>query len=151
MSDVEQITRLLHLYTHLLDRGDFDSVAKLFSQGRFATSQGDVASGYDEVRALYANVELIDGTPRTKHLVTNSVIDIALDGRTADASSYVTILQSLADGEPVRIILSGRYDDTFKRGEHGWHFVTRSVAFDLVGDTSRHLRRPFRQVRSNTG
>src|SRR3546814_4825472 len=53
-----------------------------------------------------------DGTPRTKHLVTNPIIEIDPNGRTATAKSYYTVVQTIFTLPP-QIIVMGRYDDRF--------------------------------------
>src|SRR3546814_12978400 len=51
-----------------------------------------------------------DGTPRTKHLVTNHIIEIDPNGRTATAKSYYTVVQTIFTLPP-QIIVMGRYDE----------------------------------------
>jgi hypothetical protein len=80
-----------------------------------------------------------DGTPRTKHITTNTVVEVDEEGGTAVARSYFTVLQALPD-LPLRPIASGRYEDRFERREGEWLFVERRVRTDLVGDLSHHLR-----------
>ena len=82
-----------------------------------------------------------DGTPRTKHVTTNLGIEVDEAGGTAVARSYFTALKALPD-LPLQPIVSGRYDDRFERRGGQWRFVERRVRTDLVGDLSRHLRRP---------
>jgi hypothetical protein len=81
-----------------------------------------------------------DGTPRTKHLVTNIIVEVDEEAGTAAARSYVTALQALPD-LPLQPIVSGRYHDRFERRDGRWRFVERRVHIDLVGDVSCHLRR----------
>ena len=58
------------------------------------------------------------GTPHTKHLVTNLVIDVDDVAGTASARSYFTVLQSLPDF-PLQPIIAGRYRDDFERERQG--------------------------------
>ena len=81
-----------------------------------------------------------DGTPRTRHLVTNVVIEVDYQAGTAGARSYFTALQALP-GLALQPIASGRYRDRFGRRDGQWRFLERRVSVDLVGDVSHHLRR----------
>ncbi|SLI11745.1 Ring hydroxylating enzyme beta subunit [Mycobacteroides abscessus subsp. bolletii] len=77
------------------------------------------------------------GTPRTRHLVLNPVVEVAGDG-TASARSTFCVVQ--ATGQlPLQPIVVGRYRDTFGRDVHGWYFSSRRVDVEMVGDVSAHL------------
>jgi hypothetical protein len=96
------------------------------------------------VAELYrATVLLHVGSPRTKHLVTNTVIEPpAPDGSITARSSYV-VLQGL-EGAPLQTIVTGRYVDRFARGaDRRMRFAERRFIVDLVGDLSRHLAQPL--------
>jgi 3-phenylpropionate/cinnamic acid dioxygenase small subunit len=80
-----------------------------------------------------------DGTPRTKHVTTNIVIEVDEEAGTAVARSYFTALQALPD-MALQPIVSGRYHDRFERRDGRWRFVERRVHTDLLGDLSRHMR-----------
>jgi 3-phenylpropionate/cinnamic acid dioxygenase small subunit len=79
-----------------------------------------------------------DGTPRTKHVTSNILVEVDEQAGIAAARSYFTVLQA-APGRGIQIIVAGRYRDRFARGDGGWHFVERRFQTDLVGDVSRHL------------
>jgi SnoaL-like domain len=74
-----------------------------------------------------------DGTPKTKHLITNISIEVDEDARTGTARSYVTVLQS-RPGLRLQPIASGRYHDRFERHDGEWVFAERRVSIDLLGD-----------------
>jgi 3-phenylpropionate/cinnamic acid dioxygenase small subunit len=80
-----------------------------------------------------------DGTPRTKHVITNVATDVDEEADTAESRSYFTVLQSLPEF-PLQPIVSGRYQDRFARSNGKWRFVERRVITDLVGDMSHHFR-----------
>src|SRR5829696_3698032 len=101
----------------------------------------EVARGREAVLALYEGTtrRYEDGTPRTKHVVTNVVVDVdSPEPDAASARSYFTVLQAV-DGVPLQPIVAGRYHDQFARIEHVWRFTERVMHVDLVGDVSRHL------------
>ena len=78
-----------------------------------------------------------DGTPRTKHVVTNPIIDV--DADRATCRSYYMVLQQ-TDELPLQLVVSGRYHDRFERVEGVWRFSYRDFTLiDSVGDTSHHL------------
>ena len=135
MNDGDAVRNLLGRYCELIDAADWDGVGALFVDGRLAAEDGTVlATGAGEIADFYRRtVVLHDGSPRTKHLVANTVIDI--DGERAVARSSYLVLQDL---QP---IITGRYVDTFERDADGWVWRERRFAVDQVGDLSRHLRR----------
>ena len=82
-----------------------------------------------------------DGTPRTKHVVTNPIIEVDDDATTATCRSYYTVLQQ-TDGFPLQVIVTGRYHDRFERFDGRWRFAYRDYSLiDAVGDVSHHLSR----------
>ncbi len=136
------IERLIATYAELVDDGDFAGVGRLLSDATFTGGAGSVTGGDPFAKMLRDNVIVYDdGTPRTKHVTTNLVIEVDEDGSTAESRSYFTVLQALPD-LPLQPIVSGRYFDRFERRDGRWRFAERRVRSDLVGDVSRHLRRP---------
>ncbi|MEV5648698.1 nuclear transport factor 2 family protein [Nocardia sp. NPDC052254] len=135
------IERLIADYALFVDRGDFSAVGELFATATFGGS-GARIEGSAAVEQLLTGtvIRYDDGTPRTKHLVTNLVIEVDEDRGTATGRSYFTVLQATTD-LPLQPIVSGRYDDRFHRAGEQWAFAERAVTMDLIGDLSRHLRR----------
>ena len=80
-----------------------------------------------------------DGTPRTKHVTTNVMIQVDDANGRATARSYVMVLQQIP-GRGIETILSSRYDDTFERVGGVWWFTDRVSYRDLTGDLPHHLR-----------
>lgn len=141
MTATDEIRNLLGTYCDLMDQGDFDALGELFTNGRLADEAGAaIAVGADAVANLYrVGTKLYDGSPRTKHVVANTVIDRHEDASTAVArSSYVVFQQT--DDLPLQAIISGRYHDTFEQHDGAWRFVERRFSIDLLGDLSHHLR-----------
>jgi 3-phenylpropionate/cinnamic acid dioxygenase small subunit len=145
VDDVLAITALVHRYAELLDLGDLDGVAALFERATWGAGTRDfTVKGTEQVRHMYDGVILHeDGTPRTKHVITNLVIDVAADRATASARSYFTVLQA-TDGLGLQPIIAGRYHDAFTRDEGTWWFSERIIHPDLQGDLSHHMRGPTR-------
>jgi hypothetical protein len=136
----DAIRNLLGEYCERIDGAAFGDVGALFAHGRLADEDGRVlASGADAVAAFYAaGTRLHDGSPRTKHLVTNVVLDLDEAAGSASARSSYLVLQQVGD-QPLQPIITGRYHDTFEHADGAWRFVERRFLVDLVGDLSRHL------------
>lgn len=141
-ADQVAIERLLLTYARRIDAGDFAGVGALFAHGTIATEDGTaLATGADAVEALYVATTRRyedDGTPHTKHVTTNAVVDVDPSGDRAECHSYFTVFQGLADF-PLQAIISGRYVDTFERVDGAWRFAERRMVPELYGDLSRHL------------
>jgi 3-phenylpropionate/cinnamic acid dioxygenase small subunit len=79
------------------------------------------------------------GTPRTKHVITNPILEINESAGRATCRSYYTVLQS-TDTLPLQVIGAGRYHDEFERVAGIWRFSYRDYTlFDLQGDLRDHL------------
>jgi 3-phenylpropionate/cinnamic acid dioxygenase small subunit len=135
------IERIVYGYAERVDAGDFAGVAELFAHARYR------GGGYDDpgtegAQAVQDTMESMvvrydDGTPRTKHVTTNLVIEE--DGPDkARSRCYFTVLQQI-DDFPLQPIIAGRYHDTFERVGGEWRLVERVILCDLFGDLSRHL------------
>ena len=140
------IENLLHTYAELIDAGDLDGVADLFAHGRILGQEGGgpetVFEGREGVRKLYGFSTRIyedTGTPRTKHVTTNAIIDVDEEAGTGTCRSYFTVLQA-TDALALQPIIAGRYRDTFHRLDGTWWFESRTMHVDLVGDLSHHLK-----------
>jgi 3-phenylpropionate/cinnamic acid dioxygenase small subunit len=136
------ITNLLYRYAELMDAGDLEAVAALFRFARVRTGDGVVGSE-GLLASWRKHVRLYPcGTPRTKHVVTNPILEIDEAAGTARCRSYYTVLQA-APELPLQVIAAGRYHDAFEHVDGEWRFAERDYTlFDLVGDVSRHLLVP---------
>lgn len=139
-----EIENLLYTYAERIDAGNLDGVADLFANGRVVPVPDAppemTFEGRERVLDLYRSSARIyeNGTPRTKHITTNCIIEVVEDAGTASARSYYTVLQQ-TDSLKLQPIISGRYQDTFRRIDGRWWFDTRIIFIDLVGDLSQHL------------
>jgi 3-phenylpropionate/cinnamic acid dioxygenase small subunit len=121
-----------------MDAADWAGVGELFAAGELAApDESVVAAGADGVAAMYAGgTVLYDGSPRTRHITANPIIEV--DGDTATVRSSFVVLQGV-DALALQPIISGRYRDTFRCTDGQWHFARRQFFVDQVGDLSRHL------------
>jgi SnoaL-like domain len=132
-----RILALMKEYCDSIDRGDLDACAALFRGGRWGIA-GNLAEGEIAVRAQLANVTLYDGQPRTRHLMSNVLIEVAADGAQATARSCLMVMQGVPPDFPLQPIFIGSYHDVFAREGEQWHFRERVIFPDLIGDLSRH-------------
>jgi 3-phenylpropionate/cinnamic acid dioxygenase small subunit len=132
---MESVHWLLVRYCELMDAADWDGVGELFADGAICREDGtELARGREAVAAFYRKgTRLYNGSPRTKHLVLNVVVEPQDDGTIVARSSFL-VLQAL-DDLPLQPIITGRYVDRIRDDR----FIERRFIVDLVGDLSRHL------------
>lgn len=144
MNSATAITNLLYRYAELMDAGELKAAAALFERTRVRTGDGAVVEGSAPMLALWrAHVRIYPcGTPRTKHVISNPIVEVDEDAGTATCRSYYTVMQATPD-LPLQAICAGRYHDAFVRVDGQWHFSERDYSLlDLVGDLSQHLLIP---------
>ena len=142
MGDIDEIEALVYGYAERIDAGDMAGVVDLFAHATWRSSAtGDVLRDPAAVRAVYDRIVVYDdGTPRTKHLITNLVVDVAEDGASATGRCSFTVLQGITPGEPLQVAVAGRYEDRYERGPDGWRFADRLFLAQLGGDQTQHFR-----------
>jgi ketosteroid isomerase-like protein len=134
------IPNLLYTYADLIDAGDLIGAARLFRHGA-VVSGGQRIEGEEAIAAMWRGWMRLypDGTPRTRHIITNPIIELSDDGQTATCRSQWTVLQATG-GFPLQPVGTGRYHDRFARIAGQWHFTERNYAqIDLLGDMRAHL------------
>ena len=139
MSDRTAITDLIYRYAELIDAGDFDGLGRLLGRASFGGPRTPTVSGAQNIAGLFAMTTKRfpeTGTPGTRHLVLNPIVEI--DGDTASARSTFCVVQA-TDKIALQPIVVGRYYDTFTRAADGWHFSTRIADVEMTGDVSDHL------------
>ncbi len=137
-----EITNLLYRYNELIDSGDLTGAVALFKHAQVKLTTSNELQGYEACLAFLQRAVIIypDGTPKTKHLVTNPILEIDEAGGTAASRSQYTVFQA-TDELPLQVIAGGRYHDRFERVDGQWRFVYRDYTLaDLRGNTSQHLR-----------
>ena len=139
--DWHAIETLIMTYAERVDLGDYAGVADLFDGATYRSALGDdvmVQDGRDAVLATFETLvrRYPDGTPRTKHVTTNVMVEVS--GDTATARSYYTVMQQ-TDVLPLQPIICGRYHDAFTKQDDVWRFTDRLIFSDLIGDLSQHL------------
>lgn len=132
------IANLIYRYAECIDAGDLAGAAALFVRARIATPMGEI--GHEELLGMWqSGIIMYDGVPRTKHLVTNPIIEVDEAAGTATCRSVYTVMQQVGDA-PLEPVICGRYHDRFARDADGtWHFTFRDYSLmDLLGNMVRH-------------
>ncbi len=132
------VTNLLFRYAELIDSGDFEGIGELLKHAT-VNADGGSWTGAAEVTQMYNDFtrKHADGTPRTKHVITNPIVEI--DGpESARCRSYFTVFMC-HENVPLQPIVAGRYRDEFARIDGAWQFVKRQMIVEFVGDVSEHL------------
>ncbi len=142
--DYFAIRNLVFRYARCLDRSDYAGVGRLFahadlySQGRLV-ARSDPALVEDIWRRTIRPHD--GGTPRTRHVVTNLIIEPEGDDR-ARSESYVMVIQQ-THSLPLQPIVAGDYFDRFARVDGQWRFVERHVGIEMFGNLAEHLAIPM--------
>ena len=125
VEDVLAIHKLLADYNHLIDAGEAEAWADLFSDE--ATFDG---GGLPPISGRAALVEFGRGVgrmiPGGRHAISNISIDVT--GDTATSRCYLHLWVP-GDGAP-KVIMSGRYHDTLAKAGDDWRFTSRVMTPD---------------------
>lgn len=137
------IAELIYTYGELVDTGNFDEIGRLFAHAEITTE------GFDEVRRGSAPVVAMyesttrrfedSGTTKTKHVMTNVIVQVDETAGTATSRSYFTVLQAVPGALALQPIVAGRYRHRFERVDGVWWIAAMHIIVDLVGDVSQHL------------
>jgi 3-phenylpropionate/cinnamic acid dioxygenase small subunit len=118
--DRTAINDLLNRHGHLMDRGDFDGAAALFTEDVvYDASAFDAGVQIGWAGAREAALALIDRQPLAHH-VTNIVLEETGDGVVHALSKGIGIMPGGAVG-------SVTYDDTVHRTPAGWRIAHRVI------------------------
>lgn len=138
--DTIEITNLLYRYAEYIDSGDLAAAAELFRDARIKLYKDREPLTHEELFQVWKSAMIIheNGTPKTKHVITNPIIQVDRKANTATCRSYYTVLQATAS-LPLQVIASGRYHDEFVRVDGAWRYSFRDYSLhDATGDMSAH-------------
>jgi 3-phenylpropionate/cinnamic acid dioxygenase small subunit len=141
LPDAVAVTNLLYRYAELIDAGDYEAIGVHLAHAVItADGSDDETAGADAIAAMYhaSTRKYENGTPLTKHVITNPIVEVADDGARATCRSYYTVFQKV-DGTPLQPVIAGHYRDEFAKVDGEWRFTRRHMGIDLIGDLSRHL------------
>ena len=143
-SSAVEIANLLYRYAELVDSGDLPGVGDLLAHAKMKIIGAEELQDSAATLAMLQAVVTIYpcGTPRTRHLVTNPILEIDEVAGKASCRSCYTVLQATEE-IPLQVVAAGRYHDGFERVDGRWRFSYRDYTlFDLKGNVSGHLRLP---------
>lgn len=145
--DYFSIQNLIYRYADCLDRGDLEAVGRLFSRadiympGDTEPSISCDAAGFAALLGQWTRIYPETGTPRTRHVTTNLIIEP--DGvDQARTQSYFTVLQS-TPWMSLQAVAAGTYRDRFAKRDGTWCFTERREEMPLVGNLDSHLLQAF--------
>lgn len=136
MDSEKQIIKLMNDYCFAIDSGDLATFARMFAHAEWISESKRPSKESANNLILYP-----DGTPRTKHAISNISLEIDESNDKAKGQSYVVVWQQTEDF-PLQAIFAGDYFDEFQRVEGQWRFSKRELRNSLVGDMSAHLKVP---------
>lgn len=136
------ITNLLYRYAECLDGGDFEGAAALFRHARIRVGKAAPLIDADGMLRLLRELVILYpcGTPRTRHVTSNPIIEVDEANNRATVRTYYTVFQATAS-LPLQAITAGRYLDEFERVDGVWRFSYRDYSLqEAIGEMSFHLR-----------
>ena len=135
-----EIMNLIHAYPDCIDRGDFEGIAELFADAVVEMGDGEQVTGkaLGEYFSSWTRRYPDDGTPHTRHCVTNPIVEIDEEAGTAVVRYYLMVLQR-TDDFPLQPVWANKYEDSLRRVDGMWQFAHRRGYDHLPGDTSHHL------------
>jgi 3-phenylpropionate/cinnamic acid dioxygenase small subunit len=136
-----RITNLLFTYGGLVDAGDFAGIGRLLEHALVTDASGRLEiRGAEAVQKLYEQTtrRYEDGTPRTKHVITNPIVEVDEEQGVASCRSQYVVYQR-TDALPLQPIVAGHYEHAFARVDGAWRITGHRFFVDQVGDVSQHL------------
>ena len=123
------IMELTNLFENTFDEGDVDAhMATWADELSFESPFGNYDTREDYRAWVQGFYEQMSGMGGTRHLITNTVIDV--DGDAASQTAYLVILgRTMNDGGPA-LMASVRFEDTLARTAEGWRFTGRVLHLD---------------------
>lgn len=125
--DKQAITELIHRYCNAADRHDHDKMRSLYhtdaidDHGSFF--KGPAMDFIDMLPEIQAPMLILH------HNVTT--VNLALDGDYAEGEVYIIAYHQVAtDGEPMDLLIGGRYFDKYQKRDGEWKFSHRAVVAD---------------------
>jgi hypothetical protein len=121
LADELAIRRTLSSYCHLCDDGDFSRLVNQFTPHGALVFGDEVVTGRAELLTWFERNQPPEF--RGKHLMTNTVVEVA-DDRASALSDFVFL--RLVDGRP-RPAIAGRYRDDLVRTGDRWLLERRDI------------------------
>lgn len=136
------IERMIYQVGYALESGDFRRVGELMGDATLGADRiGRRAfRGSDEIRGQYERTNVTyPGIGRaTKEIYHNILVDIDVDAGTATSVTSYTVANQ-PPGEPFRLLVSGRYEDEWRRVDGAWCWYDRYIVMQYKGDLDLHM------------
>lgn len=136
LADEEAIRGVLLEYGRSFDERRLQDYANLFAENGTWGSGPNPSRGpagvLDMITKTVAQIPTAPGK-RNFHVMTNMVVDVADDGKTATAWSRYTFYMPSEDGTKPVPFVSGVYDDTLAKIDGTWKFMSRKLTADVSG------------------
>lgn len=125
--DKQEITDLINAYCTAADRHDHDKMRTLYHEDAIddhgAFFSGLAMAFIDRLPEIQAPMKILH------HNITT--VNIALDGDYAEGEVYVLAFHQVeTEGQPVDLLIGGRYFDKYARRNGVWKFAHRAVVAD---------------------
>lgn len=123
------IEDLVRTYGWAIDQQDWDLLDTVFTPDAFldyTSNPGGFAGPYPEAKAWLQSV--LPYFPHTQHMMSNTLIELDLDGGRATAKTMVHNPQGARTREkrPHVFFVGARYDDELVRTDAGWRIAKRT-------------------------
>ena len=126
----EKIRKLKQLYSHLMDSGQIDALADLFTADavcEFGPEYGNW-EGQDTIRANYHGVFDPQEPFSAMHHITNHYIDLT-GPETASGRSYLIDVVTTTEPDQQPIVWFGLYDEEYRKVNGQWKISRCSLQF----------------------
>jgi len=142
MEDIERLLiersceRLMVEYCHLVDHGQAERIADLFTEDGVWKSPEVEMNGREQLRKGFGRRQAQRG--RISRHVCNNLLVHVIDAETAEGTVYLTLFRE--DGEEGRRAASleaqpqfvGEYRDRFRKTADGWRISSREIQVGFV-------------------
>jgi 3-phenylpropionate/cinnamic acid dioxygenase small subunit len=89
VSHERQIENLIARYAFLVDDGDFAGLGRLLGDADLTPNGGPIVRVAANIeRFAHETLKTYDGSPRTRHVTTNVIVEVGDYGRSATSQSY---------------------------------------------------------------
>ncbi len=124
--DIAVITKMVADYNHMIDSGQAEAWADLFTaDGQFDPGLMPAISGREALVEFAGGLPVM--IPGARHHITNLSVDV--QGDRATATAYLQLWTKGEDGKAA-LAMTGIYTDELVRTADGWRFSKRSMASD---------------------
>lgn len=129
IEDKFAIEELISRYNQSLDRGDYPTWVACWTDDAVLDGIGQLLTGKAQIQAFADTYE--DSTRSKLNGLKHYTVNIlsTIEGDTAKSSSYLQLVKTTDKG--VKIIFTGRYEDSLRRVDGHWQFAKRKLYQDM--------------------